>query len=121
METTKEVGGTHYELLKMQPVELIVKCKLTFIQGNMLKYISRYKNKNGAEDIRKCIHYAQLATRYGDTAGYKLPLAQAYMYCRANNLTNKQKGIITSIFQEDYYHVVKQCLKLIKTEYPDEY
>ena len=53
MEITKEVGGTHYELLKVQPIELIMKCDLTFTQGNMLKYISRYKNKNGAEDIKK--------------------------------------------------------------------
>ena len=103
MEITKEVGGTHYELLKVQPIELIMKCDLTFTQGNMLKYISRYKNKNGAEDIKKCIHYAQLATRYGDRKGTK-PLAQAYMYCKANNLTTKQKNIIVSIFQEDYYH-----------------
>lgn len=121
MDSTKEVGGTHYELLKVQPIELIMKCGLTFTQGNMLKYISRYKNKNGAEDLRKCIHYAQLAVRYGDTAKTKLPIAQAYMYCRANNLTNKQKGVIVSIFQEDYYHVVKQCLKIIKQEYPNEY
>lgn len=119
MEITKEVGGTHYELLNVQPIELIMKCDLTFTQGNMLKYISRYKNKNGAEDIKKCIHYAQLATRYGDKKGTK-PLAQAYMYCKANNLTTKQKNIIVSIFQEDYYHVVKQCLKLIKQEYPNE-
>lgn len=119
MEVSKEVGGTHYEQLKVQPIELIMKCSLTFTQGNMLKYISRYKNKNGAEDIRKCIHYAQLATRYGDTGPTK-PIAQAYMYCRANNLTARQKNVIVSIFQEDYYHVVKQCLKILKLEYPEE-
>ena len=120
MEIYKEIGGTHYEALKVQPIDLIMKCNLTFTQGNMVKYISRYKNKNGAEDIRKCIHYAQLATKYGDRGPAK-PIAQVYLYCKANNLTVKQKGIILSIFQEDYYHVVKQCLKLLKQEYPEEY
>lgn len=120
MEVYKEVGGAHYEALKVQPIELIVKCNLTFIQGNMLKYISRYKAKNGAQDIRKCIHYAQLAAKYNDKGPVK-PVAQAYLYCKANNFTTKQKNIIMSIFQEDYYHVVKQCLKLLKLEYPEEF
>ena len=47
-----QVGGTHYKGLVIQPIELIIIAKLSFIQGNIVKYITRYKNKNG-EAIRE--------------------------------------------------------------------
>lgn len=53
-------GGNHYKDLTIQPVEYITKNKLGFLEGNIIKYATRYKSKNGAEDIRKIIHYAQL-------------------------------------------------------------
>ena len=42
------------------PIEYITKNKLDFCEGNIVKYISRHEKKNGAEDIRKVIHYAEL-------------------------------------------------------------
>lgn len=62
-------GGTHYKGLKIQPIEYIHANGLDFFQGNMLKYLTRHKSKNGAEDLRKVIHYAQLAIelQYGES------------------------------------------------------
>lgn len=57
---TKQEGGDHYKTLKIQPVEYIVANNLTFLQGNVVKYITRYKQKNGVEDIKKVIHYCEL-------------------------------------------------------------
>ena len=54
-------GGSHYREMKIQPIEFIHANGLDFFQGNMLKYLCRHKSKNGAEDLRKVIHYAQLA------------------------------------------------------------
>ena len=45
---------------EIMPIEYISKNKLDFLEGNIIKYISRHKKKNGAEDIRKVIHYAEL-------------------------------------------------------------
>lgn len=56
-----QVGGSHYKDMAFQPIELIAALRCSFIQGCIIKYISRYKNKNGAQDIKKCVHYAQLA------------------------------------------------------------
>ncbi len=53
-------GGTHYKEMKIQPIEYIHANNLPFIEGNIVKYISRHKEKNGAEDIKKVIHYCQL-------------------------------------------------------------
>lgn len=53
-------GGNHYKSMKIQPVEYIMANELGYLEGNVVKYISRHKSKNGAEDIRKAIHYCQL-------------------------------------------------------------
>ena len=57
----RQVGSTqHYKNFKIQPIEFITANKLSFIQGNVIKYICRYDKKNGKEDIDKVIHYCEL-------------------------------------------------------------
>lgn len=53
-------GGNHYKDLAIQPVEYIDANKLDYFQGNVVKYITRHKAKNGAQDVRKALHYCQL-------------------------------------------------------------
>ena len=63
------MGGNHYRDFKIMPIEFISKNKLDFLEGNIVKYISRHRNKNGAEDIKKIIHYAELILEleYGES------------------------------------------------------
>jgi hypothetical protein len=63
----KQVGGKHYASMKIQPVEFIAANELGFLEGNVVKYICRHHAKNGAEDIKKAIHYCELLlqTKYG--------------------------------------------------------
>lgn len=56
-----QVSGDHYSKLKIQPIEFIQANDLDFFQGNIVKYATRHKDKNGVDDLRKVIHYAQLA------------------------------------------------------------
>ena len=58
--TDEQVGGSHYKDCAIQPIDYIVKNKLDFLEGNVVKYITRHKEKDGPEDIKKVIHYAQL-------------------------------------------------------------
>ena len=44
----------------IQPYEFISKNDLSFFQGNVVKYVCRYLNKNGIEDINKIKHYCDL-------------------------------------------------------------
>lgn len=53
-------GGTHYKDMAVQPIEYIVANKIPYREANVIKYISRHANKNGAEDIRKAIHYLEM-------------------------------------------------------------
>lgn len=56
----RQVGGSHYKSMAIQPVEFIVANGLGFCEGNAIKYVCRYKTKNGVEDLRKAIHYLEL-------------------------------------------------------------
>jgi hypothetical protein len=56
----KQIGGSHYKFFKIQPYEFISKNKLSFFQGNVVKYVCRYLFKNKIEDLEKIIHYCQL-------------------------------------------------------------
>ncbi len=58
--TKKQEGGDHYKRYSIQPIEYIVANDLKFIEGNIIKYITRHKEKGGKEDIEKIIHYCQL-------------------------------------------------------------
>lgn len=64
----EQVGGSHYKDLRIQPIEFIHANGLGFSEGCIVKYISRHKQKNKAEDIRKIIHYAKLILKleYGE-------------------------------------------------------
>lgn len=55
----KQVGGSHYEL-PIQPIEYIVKNNLSYMEGNVVKYVTRHKEKNGVEDINKAIQYLEM-------------------------------------------------------------
>jgi len=56
---SKQEGGDHYQI-PIQPVDYIVLNDLGYREGNVIKYVTRHDKKNGAEDIRKAIHYLEM-------------------------------------------------------------
>lgn len=57
---SKQVGGSHYRDMKVQPGEFIRANKIGWYEGNAIKYICRHNAKNGRQDIEKAIHYLEL-------------------------------------------------------------
>lgn len=55
-----QVGGGHYKALPIQPVEYNMKNNLNYCQGSVVKYITRYKEKGGVEDLKKAKHFIDL-------------------------------------------------------------
>ena len=55
-----QVAGTHYTKYVIQPVEFITKNNIPYIEGNIIKYICRWRDKGGIEDLNKVIHYVEL-------------------------------------------------------------
>ena len=47
----------HYTQWKIQPITFITANKLNFCQGNVIKYVMRYNQKNGLEDLKKAKVY----------------------------------------------------------------
>jgi hypothetical protein len=64
----KQVSGSHYKDFAIQPVEFIHANNIGYLEGNVIKYVCRWKNKNGLEDLDKAIHYLELLKElYHDT------------------------------------------------------
>ncbi len=53
-------GGNHYKDLKIQPVEYIHANAIPYFEGNVIKYVSRWRAKNGIADLKKARHYIDL-------------------------------------------------------------
>lgn len=53
----QQVGGSHYIKYAIQPWDIIDCYGLSFYEGSALKYLLRYRDKNGIEDLRKARHY----------------------------------------------------------------
>ena len=58
--TDKQEGGAHYTFQSIQPIDYIYENQLGYMEGNVIKYVTRHKYKNGAEDLRKAIHYLEM-------------------------------------------------------------
>ena len=56
----KQIGGSHYKDMAIQPSEFINKNKLLFAEGNAIKYICSHAHKGGKEDLKKAIHYIEM-------------------------------------------------------------
>lgn len=56
----EQIGGNHYKDMLIQPIEYIYKNNIPFIEGSIIKYISRYRFKNGKEDLLKAKHYIDI-------------------------------------------------------------
>ena len=53
----RQVGGAHYKDKAIQPWDFIASNKLGYLEGNIIKYVSRWQDKGGIEDLRKARHY----------------------------------------------------------------
>ncbi len=52
-----QVGGTHYTSMAIQPIDFIMKNELSFAEGNVVKYVCRYRKKGGKADLLKARQY----------------------------------------------------------------
>lgn len=57
----RQVGGSHYQKLDPAPWDVITAWNLGYLEGTALKYIARWRDKNGIEDLNKAIHFLQKA------------------------------------------------------------
>jgi hypothetical protein len=53
----EQFGGSHYKTLAIQPWDYIIQNNLGFLEGNVIKYVTRWKDKEGVQDLKKARHF----------------------------------------------------------------
>ena len=56
----EQVGGTHYSRMKIQPIDFIMENELSYLQGNIIKYVCRYQHKGKLVDLKKAKQYLEM-------------------------------------------------------------
>lgn len=65
-----QCGGDHYKKNNIQPIEYILANKLGYVEGNIIKYITRWRDKGGIEDLNKIKHYCDFLIKNEQEKGY---------------------------------------------------
>lgn len=55
-----QIGGSHYNKMKIQPIDFIYENNIPYMEANVIKYVCRHKSKNGLQDLEKAKHYIDL-------------------------------------------------------------
>lgn len=63
----RQVGGAHYKDMAIQPVQYILANALPFIEGCVVKYVSRWRSKGGVEDLKKARHFLDLLIEHEES------------------------------------------------------
>lgn len=92
----KQIGVDHYKKYAIQPIEFISKNNLTYIQGNIIKYVMRANDKGGLQDLKKALHYIEIAIE-NDFNPTVIDYNIALDFCEKNKLDDNCKNIIVAV------------------------
>lgn len=62
-----QVGGSHYKNMGLQPIEYILANKIPYAEGAIIKYVSRWREKGGVQDLEKAKHFLDMLIKYETT------------------------------------------------------
>jgi hypothetical protein len=60
----RQVGATHYQGEKIQHWDFVLMHKMPYMEAQVFKYVLRWKEKNGLEDLRKARHFLDKLIEY---------------------------------------------------------
>lgn len=69
----KQIGGNHYKKHKFQHWDFVLMTGMGYLEGNATKYLSRWQDKNGLEDLEKPVHYIEKMMESHKAFGYHNP------------------------------------------------
>ena len=72
----RQIGGDHYRRQAIQPWDFIIANGLDFMEGNVVRYVSRWRRKDGVNDLKKAAHYLQKMIEMAEAGSYG-PSSQA--------------------------------------------
>lgn len=118
----KQVAGDHYKKHEFQPIELFAQLNLNSFQGNITKYITRYRDKNGRIDLEKVIHYAELGRELSPTNFTRILPAEGVestlnRYVYVNRMHPVQTLVMFYMAEQRWDDIIKVTTTLITEEY----
>lgn len=100
-----QVGGEHYKASEFQPWDLMHRYNIKFLEGCAIKYISRWRNKNGVQDLEKALHFVRKLEEVADE-GYQpgggIGPGALVAYYTANGITDFREQILISILANQW-------------------
>lgn len=93
-----QVGGSHYKKYHIQPLEFAEKIGLRAMCFCAFKYVTRYKDKNGAEDLRKALHCLDIFQEIGIEAE-QIHIQPDYLIDFLSQFDDKQGQALFRIIQ----------------------
>lgn len=118
--TSKQVGGSHYETLKYEPVEAFIHYNLDWFQSEIIKYCSRFLRKNGKQDLDKAFQVADIAIGFGlDMDASKEFKSDNFLeeYISQFEYYEVMDKLMTAVINKDYVLVKVNINKLIEIYY----
>ena len=103
--SSNQTAGDHYSKMTIEPVDYIEGNKLGYSEGNVVKYISRHKDKNGLEDIQKCVDYCCMIAEKQYGSIIETPLVSSVE--------------VTEEAIDAYQKLYNVVLSLVKRSFPD--
>src|SRR5271165_891835 len=89
-----QVGGSHY-VAEYQHWDLVVDNRLPYLESQTTKYITRFRKKNGVQDIQKAIHYLEKLQTVIQEGRLSLPepreIKNLDLFCQNNNIGDIEK------------------------------
>lgn len=61
----RQVGGDHYQKKEYQHWDWVCDINLHYLLGCATKYVARWRDKNGVQDLEKALHYIDKAEERG--------------------------------------------------------
>ncbi len=88
----RQIGGDHYRETAIQPIEYVLSNGLGFCEGNVIKYVSRWKTKGGVEDLLKAKHYLEFLIEMAANDGVPDPDAPSHRVGRRPQILPNPKA-----------------------------
>lgn len=93
---SRQVGGTHYKTGGEEHWDRVNRLQLDYFQGQITRYVERWKKKNGVEDLRKARHfldkYIEIEERKGSIENQAVKTSDA---TRGNSLGGADKSYVS--------------------------
>lgn len=116
-----QVGGSHYQHMKPQPIELFATLNWDYFRAGITKYVVRYRYKNGIEDLKKAKHLFSLANELGVPRGCQQnDVDIVNLFCVKNRIPEDIARIIKTAMYGDWVIGKELVSILIGAEYPNE-